>query len=24
MLYPMAERALAADWAKILERLIKY
>jgi hemerythrin-like domain-containing protein len=24
MLYPMAERALAADWAKLLERLIKY
>jgi iron-sulfur cluster repair protein YtfE (RIC family) len=24
MLYPMAERALAADWAKILERLIEY
>jgi len=24
MLYPMAERALAADWAKIQERLIEY
>jgi len=24
MLYPMAERALAADWEKILERLIEY
>ena len=24
MLYPMAERALTADWAKILERLIEY
>jgi hemerythrin-like domain-containing protein len=24
MLYPMAERALAADWAKIRERLIEY
>ncbi len=24
MLYPMAERALAADWTKILERLVAY
>ena len=24
MLYPMAERALAADWAKLRERLIEY
>ena len=24
MLYPMAERALAADWPKLLERLVEY